>query len=233
MPIKSPALSGGIETYILLIWIFVIFSHILTLLLCYLYLSIRKAWVKEHSSREFSNLMIEGLETERCRISRELHDSVLPLVHGSEAYNLIRSICTDLMPPDFQRLSLKDALAQHYVLFMKRSGIECVCSIDEDVDFSGIKVENQLHLYRMVQESFNNIEKHSKAKKAYLVVRRVSENVLFCVSDDGIGLINNTENLGMKSIRQRAAIIGANLDFISESGNGLMVRIEIPIRDIN
>ena len=174
--------------------------------------------------------MIEGLETERGRVSRELHDSVLPLVRGSEVYDMIRSICTGLMPPDFERLSLKDSLAQHYVHFMKRSGIECVCSIDEDVDFSGIKVENQLHLYRIVQESFNNIEKHSKAKKAFLVVRRVSENILVCVSDDGEGLINNTENLGMRSIRQRAAIIGAKLDFVSESGNGLMVRIEIPMR---
>ena len=210
-----------------------VLNHILTLLLCYLYLSIKKAWVKELSSREFSNFMLEGMEAERGRISRELHDSVLPLVRGSEAYDLIRSICTDLMPPDFERLSLKDSLAQHYVHFMKRSGIECACSMDEDVDFSGIKVENQLHLYRIVQESFNNIEKHSKAKKAFLVVRRVSENILVCVSDDGEGLINNTENLGMKSIRQRAAIIGAKLDFISESGNGLMVMIEIPMRGIN
>ena len=38
----------------------------------------------------------------------------------------------------------------------------------------------------------------------------------------------SNEGLGIKSIRQRAAIIGAKLDFVSESGNGLMVRIEIP-----
>jgi two-component system NarL family sensor kinase len=101
----------------------------------------------------------------------------------------------------------------------------------------------------MVQESFTNIEKHSGAGRAALVVRRSAENILICVSDDGHGLRSKTRlqsktrlhdtpltaggvptgaGLGIRSMRQRAAILGARLDFISESGNGLMVRIEIP-----
>jgi len=124
--------------------------------------------------------------------------------------------------------------------------------MDENLDFSWLKPEYQLHLYRMIQESFNNIVKHSKAKRAFLTVRHsdqgVSKNILVCVSDDGIGIhgiqnISNIQNiqgmrsspkktgfksgLGLMNMRQRAAIINAKLDFISETGNGFMVRIEI------
>ena len=234
--IDSVTLQGGIETYILLVWFFVIFNTVLMLLLCYLYLLIQKTRGQEQQSREFSYLMIEGLETERRRISRELHDNILPQMQDQKISNQIRSICIDLMPPDFSCLSLKDALSYFCVKFYERTGIECVYSIDENINFSPFCAENQLHLYRMVQEAFNNIEKHSKTKKASFLVRRNLNGILICISDEGIGLVKNKdgtlagcESLGIRSLRQRAEIIGAKLDFISESGNGLMVRIEITL----
>jgi len=230
MPLENPALLGGIESYIRLIYLFTIIITALVLLLCYLYLSIRKACKQEQQSLDFSNLIIEGLEAERRRISRELHDAVLPQLYGRAVSSQIRSICIDLMPPDFSCLSLKDALAQHCVQFSKRSGIQCACSIDDNIDFSNLSAEYQLHVYRIVQESFNNIEKHSKARRASLTVRRLQENILICVSDDGVGLIAGTGSsvgLGIRCIRQRAVIINAEIDFISEIGNGLMVRIEL------
>ena len=244
MQIENVIAYGGFEPYVRLIWLFTIFITFLMLLLCYLYLSMNKAREREYMSIRFSNLAIEGLETERRRVSRELHDVVLPLVRDTEVSNLIRSICIDLMPPDFTRLSLKDSLSQLCANFSGRSCIECPCSIEEGMDFSFMSVENQLHLYRMVQEAFTNIEKHSKTNKASLVVRHIQrgfpaitgmENILICVSDEGIGLRDKkeeNEGLGMRIIRQRAAIAGVKLDFISESGNGVMVRIEIPAGDL-
>ena len=240
MPIENAAALGGIEAYIRIVWLFTVFITVIMLLLCYLYMSMRKAREQEQLSREFSYLMIEGLETERMRISRELHDSILPLVHEENVSGRIRSLCLNLMPPDFARFSLSDSFAALCSQFSRQSGIECACSIDEKVDFSCINAENQLHLYRIVQESFNNIEKHSKANRAAFSVKRdlrsPLEKILICVSDEGIGLQNLpvlNKGLGMKSIRQRAAIIGAEVDFISESGNGLMVRIELAMPSIS
>jgi two-component system NarL family sensor kinase len=232
MTLETALLSDQIALYIRLIWLLSIIIAVLMLCICFLYLSMRRAEERESESFAFSHLVIEGLETERRRISRDLHDTVLPFVRNQPVSDVIRSICMELMPPDFARLSLKDLLTELCVQFSARTKIECGCSIEAEIDFQGIGAEHQLHLYRMVQESFNNIERHSGAKKAALVVRRCGRDeadILLCVSDDGVGLGNaGTAGLGMKSIRQRAAILGAKLDFISESGNGLMVRIELP-----
>ena len=230
--------TGNFDFYIHLIWLFVIFITLLMLILCYLFLSMRRSVERESKSLVFSHLMIKGIETERRRISRELHDNILPQIRDLEVSNQIRSMCMELIPPDFSKLSLNSALVDLCGKFADRTGIECVYSIGENLSFSAINSENQLHLYRMVQEAFTNIEKHSKASKATLVARQTSDSILICVSDDGIGITQaavqesvlqtaGEEGLGLRSIHQRAAIIGAKLDFISESGNGLMVRIEI------
>ena len=225
----------ALDIYNRLIWLFVLIITVFLLLLCFLFLAMRAAQERESQSNDFSHKVIEGLETERRRISRELHDSVLPQVKDSHLYNLIRVICMDLMPPDFKQFPLIAFLEELCDKFSKKTGIECVCSIEEGIEFSKFDANNQLHLYRMVQEIFTNIEKHSGANKTSLVIRKIIhgsyENILICISDDGRGMnypLPKT-SLGIRSLQQRAVIIGAKIEFISESGNGLMVRIEIPI----
>jgi two-component system NarL family sensor kinase len=202
---------------------------------------------EEYQSRVFSNQVIEGMETERQRIVLELHDMVLPLVNDAMVSERIRSICNELIPPDFARLSFVDSLSNLCVQFTKRTGIECVCSIEENLDFSFLGAEKQLHLYRMVQEALTNIKKHSGAEKAVVISRKSDQangSFLICISDDGKGLAHNTaaetnrppkadEGLGMKTMKQRAAIAGADLQFVSEEGNGLTVRIEVGICSIS
>jgi two-component system NarL family sensor kinase len=258
---ESAILPEEIEVYFRLLWLFVFIISILILLLWYLYLVMHSAREREQESRTFSRMVITGLETERRRISGELHDTVLPelrrltdpggtaadeptVIRQQELISRrIREICLELMPPDFTRLSLKDSLAGLCVQFTRRAGIECLPSIDNDLDFSRLDPGVQLHLYRMVQEALTNIEKHSGAGRVVLVARKQSlpvmarsqaaessTGILVCISDDGAGLnpaYRGRAGLGMRIMRERAAAIGARLDFVSESGNGLMVRIEL------
>jgi signal transduction histidine kinase len=89
------------------------------------------------------------------------------------------------MPPDFVRLSLNDSLADLCGQFARRTEIECACLIEGGLSFSAFMPESQLHIYRMVQESFTNIEKHSGARRAALTVKiakaviDLSENLQF------------------------------------------------------
>ena len=223
---------SGTEIFIRLIWLFVFIITVLMLILCYLFLAARRARELEAQNQAFTYLTIEGLEMERQRISRELHDIVLPLVKDQTVSGLIRSICVELASPDFSKISIRDTLIDFCVKFSERTGIKCAYSMEESLDFSLYKSENQLHIYRMIQESFNNIEKHSNAGQAVLTARHYnrgsSKSILICVSDDGKGgPVKN--GLGTMNMKQRAAILGAKLDFISETGNGIMVRIKIPL----
>jgi two-component system NarL family sensor kinase len=263
---ETVVLPEEIDVYFRLLWLFVLILSIFILLLWYFYMAARKAGEREQESRDFSRLVITGLETERRRIFGELHDTVLPELRqlagpGGEAADgatvirqqelasrRIREICLELMPPDFTRLSLRDSLTGLCLQFARRTGIKCLPSIDRDADFSRLDPGAQLHLYRIVQEALINIEKHSGAGRVVLVARRqtapsvsaglsagagASSGLLVCISDDGAGLgpegpPKESASLGMRIMRERAAAIGARLNFVSESGNGLMVRIELP-----
>jgi signal transduction histidine kinase len=228
-----------LEVYFRLLWLFVTIISGLVLLLLYLYLAVRRARKGEMQSQAFSHLVMAAQEEERRRISCELHDTVLPEIRQQKIVSArIREICTLLMPPDFSRLSLKDSLAGLCSSFSERAKIPCVVSIEKELDFTGLDPLKQLHLYRIVQEALTNIEKHSAAGRAVLVVRALAgvrdsgPAALVCVSDDGAGFKPQTggsSGLGMRTMRERAAALGARLDFISESGNGLMVRLEIPL----
>jgi signal transduction histidine kinase len=228
-------LQKNFEYNISLIWLLVFIITIFMFLLWYFFLAKCRAEQRELESFEFSLLIVEGIETERRRISSEFHDTVLPLVRDAALSEMIRKICTELMPPDFSRLPLKAAIANLCDTFTQRSGIKCACSIEDGIDFFHLNPVNQLHVYRIVQESFTNIEKHSQAEKAALVIRKTgtasNQNILICVSDDGTGIDSSklNEGMGMKTIRYRSSILEAKIDFIGESGDGLMVRLEIPL----
>jgi len=235
MPVESAVNAAEFESYFRLLWLLVLFVSLLMVFLCYLYLAARKARERESKTIAFSSLMLDGQEAERMRIASELHDSVLQDLRDKDSAAKIREICSRLMPPDFTRFSLRNSLLSLCDSFVKRTGIECVVDITGDPALESLSGEQRLHLYRVAQEALTNAEKHSGAKKVMLVARFADDetrrSLLFSVSDDGKGLSGGFETaggLGMQTMRHRAMLLGGNIDFISEEGNGLMVCVEIP-----
>jgi two-component system NarL family sensor kinase len=235
--------SEEFESYFRLLWLLVLFVSVLITCLCYLYIAMRKARRKESESLVSFSLVLEGQEAERQRIAAELHDTVLPNLKDNTVAARVREICGHLMPPDFTRFNLKDSLVSLGDSFVKRTGIKCIVEIADDLDLGFLGTEQQLQLYRIVQEAFNNIGKHSNATQSMLIARNgglssasdtavkqtAPQFVLLSVSDDGAGLKDlGNGGFGMRIMRQRASLLGARLDFISEEGNGCMVCEEIP-----
>jgi two-component system NarL family sensor kinase len=244
MPDESALLPSEFDSYFRLLWLLVLFISLLMVFLGYIYLKMRKARERESQHAAFSSLALETQEAERRRIAAELHDTVLPDLKDTPAAERIREICSRLMPPDLIRFSLKDSLISLCDSFVKRTGIECIVEIEERVDFSGLSGEHRLQLYRIAQEALTNIGKHSNAKQAVLVARQGDPEpvgifekerpLLFSISDDGEGLQskprlrNRPDGFGMRTMRQRAAILEARIDFISVEGGGLMVCVKVP-----
>ena len=124
----------------------------------------------------------------------------------------------------------------------KRYGISCHAEIAEGANLNFLNQENQLQVFRIVQEALNNIGKHAEANKAIVILRSNPKGDIFIgVSDDGKGFDSTSgynfpgyhagaalPHLGIRSMEKRAALLGGRFNIKSEVGEGTMVRLELP-----
>jgi signal transduction histidine kinase len=210
------------------------------------HLSLLRSQLKEQGTAAFSRRIFLAQEAERSRIAMELHDTVIPGLRrlglgarGEAARDhttlikRIREICGNLMPPDFRHIGLADGIQNLCLDFQKRTSVECRLNIGENLRIAPLSPEMQIQCYRLVQEALTNIEKHAEASEVSVVLRNSSLGngaaLLICVTDDGVGIAGKPSGLGIRGMYERAAILGGELTFLGEKGEGLMVKIEIPL----
>jgi two-component system nitrate/nitrite sensor histidine kinase NarX len=112
---------------------------------------------------------------------------------------------------------------------------------------SGIKVERnfepatlevpsevQAQLIRIVQETFSNIRKHSRARCAWITLREHEGDFVLEVGDDGQGFqpddVPGLSQYGLRGMRERAELIGADFQIVSRVGAGTVVHLRLPAR---
>lgn len=94
--------------------------------------------------------------------------------------------------------------------------------------------QNELIIFRIVQEAFNNIIKHAEAKTVELTFHYNTENLAIQIRDDGKGF--DTElgcthrNAGLKNMEMRVKLLQGNMDISSWPGNGTILSFKIPFR---
>jgi signal transduction histidine kinase len=234
-----------------------------------LYSKLQKAENRERQSLEFSREIVIAQEQERERIARELHDTVAQdlwrllfqtdLISKSEdsaerdrlcteVYNSqnelmirVRDICDNLIPPDFQHRRLEGALQKMCYSFEQRTKIECRITIQDNLQLGSLNIDNQLQCFRIVQECLANVEKHSRATVAPIVIRNNTETeLLIIVSDNGKGFqppdrdsfqkLKEQKHYGLWSIYERTASLNGNLAIDSEAGEGTTITLRVPIK---
>jgi two-component system NarL family sensor kinase len=97
----------------------------------------------------------------------------------------------------------------------------------------------ELSIYRILQEVFHNIEKHAKATSISLVARREKAVCTMRIKDNGNGfdvraLANNGDNangIGLRTMRERAVLIGGTLEVVSSPGYGTEIILNLPLRN--
>ncbi len=220
----------------------------------------------ERQLNELSLLRLKAQETERSRISRELHDELggglafLKLRFSSIAKGLLKEqmelseefsenlqyidqaienvyrISRDLSPSILEDLGISAALRRLTEGFIKKNGTRIQSDIT-DID-SLFPRDSEIILYRILQEALTNIVKHAHAKNVSVVVRRQNHSVFLLVEDDGQGF--NTDRpflkaevekgLGLKTIKERARLLGGNLDLWSREGKGTRITLVVPLK---
>jgi two-component system NarL family sensor kinase len=113
-----------------------------------------------------------------------------------------------------------------------------------EVEFAVAGEEHQLEdqrsifLYRMFQEMLNNILKHSKATRVNIAVNYSIDNkFVLQVEDNGVGFdvekkrnhATSSSGIGLKSMTNRASLIGAQISVQSQPGKGTSIQVEVPL----
>jgi signal transduction histidine kinase len=213
----------------------------------------------EAAAHELSGRLINAQEEERSRLARELHDDVtqrlalLAIDAGREERSLrdqagstamrtmreglvrlsedVHALSYRLHPSILEDLGLIEALRSEGERFSR------TCSTRLEVnarDIPGnLPRDVALSLFRIAQEGLRNIARHSGARRAELSLRRLDGGLELAVSDDGAGFdpARHHASLGHANMRQRAFLLGGQVDIDSSPGHGTTIRAWVPLRE--
>ena len=210
--------------------------------------------LSERVGRRAVRALLEGQETERRRLARELHDetgqaltSILlglkslerdigaePLAVIRElvdsALGDVRRLTVELRPPALDDFGLAAALERLAGVIGERSSL----TVDVNVNLpSGtLPAELETAIYRIVQEALANVVKHAAARSVSIVVSGSAGSVRAIVEDDGRGFALGTVRehaLGLVGMRERAQLLGGRVDVESAPGAGTTIVVELPL----
>ena len=97
----------------------------------------------------------------------------------------------------------------------------------------GLSEEEQLSVYRIVQEALTNAHRHASAESVDLRICIEEDDLVVRIADDGTGLgnfTNSTDTRGLENMRFRAQLIGARIQWCRNDPKGTLVEIRIPKR---
>lgn len=148
-----------------------------------------------------------------------------------EAVSFVRKVAAELRPSVLDDLGLVAALEWQSKEFQKRFNIEVdFNSKTEDINTSELIATG---LFRMYQESLTNVARHSGAQKVVSNLQNTTRQICLSITDDGKGFAINgngeRKTLGLLGMKERALMIGGNLEILSEPGKGTTVIITVPL----
>jgi signal transduction histidine kinase len=148
----------------------------------------------------------------------------------------VRTLSYLLHPPMLDEAGLEDAI-RHYVHgFSERTRIDVKLQISPH--FGRMSPDVELALFRVIQESLTNIQRHSQSLRATIQLERSADEVNLEISDKGPGASRRELTdiksspfklgVGIPSMHERVRLIGGRLD-IRSSSSGTTVRVTIPV----
>jgi two-component system, NarL family, sensor histidine kinase UhpB len=170
-------------------------------------------------------LQVEGLA---ARIPEELRDDLDELRETARSgAEDVRRIVRSLRPEALEDLGLPSALAALATAFHDQAGVRVERRLEAGLPLSE---EQELVFYRVAQEAITNVARHASASRVEIQLRRDDAGVLLMVRDDGVGLTppTNGPSHGIRGMRERAMLIGAQLTIDRPPNGGTVVRLVLP-----
>ncbi|HEY2464108.1 MAG TPA: CHASE3 domain-containing protein [Steroidobacteraceae bacterium] len=174
------------------------------------------SWAEQHLTKDNADL-----KTRLNRVQQNLAAGV----------DLKRRIIEELRPTLLDNVGLFAALRWQMKETCGGAGLQCIESYpDEEPRF---RSEASIALFRIAQEAFSNILKHSRAKTADISLDMDEETLLMRIADDGIGMpadrFTAIGSHGLASMRHRVRALGGRLDVRKPASGGTMLIVQVPI----
>ncbi|RBQ05378.1 sensor histidine kinase [Pedobacter miscanthi] len=216
----------------------------------------QKKLATQREEIRLSNAMLQGQETERYRVARDLHDGLgnlltvikfnlgqlakeKPAIEVNEiarqldhSINELRRIAHDMMPEMLLNIGLEAAL---------KDLCESLTSNDLEIDCQLIKLKStipqptQVSIYRIIQELLTNVVKHAQAKNVLLQCTQHKNTFYITLEDDGKGF--NTDQLkekagiGLNNIKSRVNYLNGKMEIVSRTDQpGTSLNIELNVK---
>lgn len=215
----------------------------------------------QQAQQAFARQLIESQEQERKRIAAELHDSLgqnllivknraqlgqlaahenpefleqFEWIVNSAAQSIeeVREIAQNLRPYHLDRLGLTKALE---VMIEKVAATTRMRFVSELVPLDDLfSKEDAITLYRVVQESLNNIIKHAEASETTVSVERLTDSVTLTIRDNGRGFspmeaAARASGFGLAGMSERVRMLGGEWRIDSQEGQGTAVTIRLAL----
>lgn len=216
-----------------------------------LYINRMRLKKENRIQEEFSQKLLLSQEEERKRISKDLHDSLgqsLLLIKNkvslksddktkeliNNAIEEMRSISRVLHPFQLEDIGISKAL-ENLVIQLDESYEKTYIFGDIDDIKSLLNSQQEVHLFRIVQECFSNIIKHAKADSAKLILIKNNNSISVSIKDNGVGFdfsekYNDFRSLGLKTIKERVKLLKGTLKIQTNKNEGTTFNIIFPIK---
>ena len=178
---------------------------------------------------ETDRILAGPMEPSQLAALRERLHALMKLTDS--AISAIRRIASELRPSVLDDLGLLAAIEWQAQQFQARTGIVCHCDCSlEKVELSK---EQSTAVFRILQEALTNVLRHAQATKIDIKINKENGCFALSVSDNGKGITESEkseqQSLGILGMRERAHLIGGELDIKGVERKGTVVIVRVPI----
>ncbi len=203
--------------------------------------------------------MVNGQETERTRVARDLHDGVgglfstvkmhysslhheTPEIKNNSLYKKtgdlinnaadeLRKVAHNMMPEVLMKMGLRDALQD--LCNNTSAGRSLFVRLDSYGMEKRLNSSTEVMLYRIIQELVSNIIKHAGATEAVIQLNRQDSRLSLLVEDNGTGFdtaeATGKRSMGMETVKSRVNYLEGQLSIDSRKDIGTTILIDIPV----
>lgn len=208
--------------------------------------------------QELADRLLKVQESERLRLSRELHDDIGQLLtaaklqaewlqrrlpetlQGScatlrdtldETLSHVRSLATSLAPRQLNSLGLEASLRTHLSRTLDNTDVRWSLECKSRLD--GLPEDMVMAAFRITQEAITNVLRHARARNLIVQFQRKPEGLSLSISDDGQGFLPSSHpgeegQCGMAGMAERAHLLNGSLTVHSEPGKGSRIDALLP-----